>query len=114
MGEDTVHEFKDVQSFNNFITKNEFVVISFSAIWCGPIEAISPVFTSLSEEYPEIKFVKIDIDELEELSQTYGVTTMPTFKFLRCSGVIDECLGANPDELTSKVKAFSEQAKANE
>ncbi|KAJ2248100.1 thioredoxin trx1 [Coemansia sp. RSA 1807] len=112
MGAATVHEFKDTQAFKDFIAKNEFVVIDFSATWCGPCKLISPKFTKLSEEHPEVKFVKIDVDDMNEIAQVYGVSAMPTFKFLRNSETIDECVGANPVNLTEKVKAFSEQAKA--
>ncbi|KAJ2129548.1 hypothetical protein GGH17_004061 [Coemansia sp. RSA 788] len=49
---------------------------------------------------------------MNEIAQVYGVSAMPTFKFLRNSETVDECVGANPVNLTDKVKAFSEQAKA--
>ncbi|KAJ2717847.1 thioredoxin trx1 [Coemansia sp. D1744] len=112
MGAATVHEFKDTQAFKDFIAKNEFVVIDFSATWCGPCKLISPKFTKLSEEHPDVKFVKLDVDEMGEIAQVYGVAAMPTFKFLRNAKNVDECVGANPTKLTEKVKAFSEQAKA--
>ncbi|KAJ2140391.1 thioredoxin trx1 [Coemansia sp. RSA 678] len=112
MGAATVHEFKDAQAFNDFIAKNEFVVIDFSATWCGPCKLISPKFAKLSEEHPEVKFVKLDVDEMGEVAQVYGVAAMPTFKFLRNSENVDEFVGANPTKLTEKIKAFSEQAKA--
>ncbi|KAJ2123851.1 glycerol ether metabolic process [Coemansia sp. RSA 720] len=113
MSEDTVHKFNDEQSFNDFIKNNEYVVIFFTATWSGPSNMISPMFTNLSEKHPEVKFVKIDIDELEELSQTYGAKTLPTFKLLHNSAVVDGCVGANPNELVSKVRMFSDQASAN-
>ncbi|KAJ1745205.1 thioredoxin trx1 [Coemansia sp. RSA 2167] len=112
MGAATVHEFKDTQAFNDFIAKNEFVVIDFSATWCGPCKLISPKFTKLSEEHPDVKFVKLDVDEMGEIAQVYGVAAMPTFKFLRNAKNVDEFVGANPTKLTEKIKAFSEQAKA--
>ncbi|KAJ2500082.1 thioredoxin trx1 [Coemansia sp. RSA 1972] len=112
MGAATVHEFKDAQAFNDFIAKNEFVVIDFSATWCGPCKLISPKFAKLSEEHPEVKFVKLDVDEMGEIAQVYGVAAMPTFKFLHNAKNVDEFVGANPGKLTEKIKAFSEQAKA--
>ncbi|KAJ2666427.1 thioredoxin trx1 [Coemansia sp. RSA 1199] len=113
MSADTVHKFNNKQSFNDFINNNEYVVIFFTATWCGPSKMISPIFTKLSEEHLEVKFVKIDIDELEEISQTYDTRTLPTLKFLHSSAVVDEFIGTNLNELFNKVRNFSDQTSAN-
>ncbi|KAJ1854123.1 thioredoxin trx1 [Coemansia sp. RSA 1822] len=113
MSEDTIHEFNDEHPFNDFIKNNEYVVIFFTATWSGPSKMISPIFTKLSKNHPEVKFVKLDIDELKELSQTYDAKNLPTFKLLHNSAVVDGCVGANPSELVSKVEKLSDQASAN-
>ncbi|KAJ2475853.1 hypothetical protein IWW56_005223 [Coemansia sp. RSA 2131] len=109
----TVHEFKDKQSFRNFITKNKYVVILFSATYCESSKKMIPVFINISKDHPEVKFVKIDIDKLGEIAQVYGVTDTPTFKFLRSSEVVDECFDDVGIELNNMVVEFNEQAKGN-
>lgn len=40
------------------------VIANFSATWCGPCKMIAPYYCELSEHYPSIMFLLIDVDEL--------------------------------------------------
>jgi len=40
------------------------VVANFSASWCGPCRVISPVYAEMSQTYPQLMFLTIDVDEL--------------------------------------------------
>ena len=54
------------------------VVVDFFATWCGPCKMLGPVFEELSTEINDIKFVKVDIDEHEDLCRKYKVMSVPT------------------------------------
>jgi thioredoxin 1 len=57
-----------------FILPTEgYVLICAGATWCGPCKAIAPFFNSLKEKYPSIKFLKIDIDENQEMARKYKI-----------------------------------------
>jgi len=75
------------------------VVVDFSATWCGPCQAIGPVFVSLSEKYSNVKFVKIDVDELQDVAQSCNVTAMPTFHAYFNGQLVDTLTGADPRKL---------------
>ncbi|OVA17312.1 Translation initiation factor IF2/IF5 [Macleaya cordata] len=42
----------------------KIVVANFSASWCGPCRMLAPLYGELSEKYPTLMFLTIDVDEL--------------------------------------------------
>jgi thioredoxin 1 len=60
------------------------VVIDVYASWCGPCQHMMPIFAELEKELGEqYKFAKLNVDEARELSIKFGVTSVPTFIFIR-------------------------------
>ena len=52
------------------------VIVDFWAEWCGPCHAVAPVLDRIAEEH-ELKLVKVNIDEQQDLAQRYGVASIP-------------------------------------
>ena len=52
---------------------------------------MSPFFTALSKKYTSIKFIKVDVDELDEVTDKAGVTAVPAFVMYSNGEVIDRC-----------------------
>lgn len=61
------------ENFEDLI--KEKVLVDFYANWCGPCKMIAP---ELERVESSVKVVKVDVDEFEELSRTYGVMSIPT------------------------------------
>ena len=53
---------------------------------CPPCKMIKPVYESLSEEYPDISFGKIDIDDNQDSAMEYEISSVPTFVFFNDKG----------------------------
>ncbi|KAJ1921137.1 hypothetical protein IWQ60_006828 [Tieghemiomyces parasiticus] len=103
-----VVEVKSKAEFDDLIKNNARVIVDFSATWCGPCKTIAPIFAKLSETYGNIKFVKVDVDDVAEVAQAYSVTAMPTFLSFKDGSVVGEPLrGANPSALTAQVNMLS-------
>ena len=84
------------------------VVIDFHATWCGPCKRIAPLFQEIAGKYPQVSFFKVDVDEASELSEKFGIESLPTFVFLVNGKITRRMEGANPNELLSIVDALSE------
>lgn len=60
------------------------VIVDFWAEWCGPCHAVAPVLDRIVEERSgEVKLVKVNIDEQQDLAQRYGVASIPTMILFR-------------------------------
>ncbi len=65
------------ENFNELI-KEGVVIVDMFATWCGPCKMLGPIVEELSNEYENVKFVKIDVDECEEIAKRYGIMSIPT------------------------------------
>jgi len=79
-------------------------VLYFTAKWCGPCQRISPVFKTLAENNPGIKFFKIDVDFNDDLTTGFGVQSMPTFFFIKAKNDYKSFTGADEIKLKEHIK----------
>ncbi|XP_011425198.2 thioredoxin-like protein 1 [Crassostrea angulata] len=82
----------------------KLVVVDYYATWCGPCRRIAPVYGELSLKYPNVVFLKVDVDQCQETAQSQGVTAMPTFIFYKNKVKVDEMKGADAAALEEKIK----------
>ncbi|KAJ4970813.1 hypothetical protein NE237_003912 [Protea cynaroides] len=86
----------------------KFVVVNFSASWCGPCKIIAPLYSELSQKYDALMFLTVDVDELTEFSSSWDIRATPTFFFLRDGQQVDKLVGANKPELQRKIIKIAE------
>lgn len=82
---------------------NKLVVIDFYATWCGPCKMIAPKIEELSAELTDVVFLKVDVDECEDIAMEYDISSMPTFVFVKESKKVEQFSGANYDKLKASI-----------
>ena len=67
-------------------------------------QVIAPKVVEFSKQYPNATYLKVDVDDLSELAQEYGIRAMPTFLIFKDGEKVEEIVGANPVKLEEKIK----------
>jgi thioredoxin 1 len=96
------------ENFEEIINKNDFVIIDFWAPWCGPCQGFAPVFTDISEKYPDIVFAKVNTEEQQELGGHFQIRSIPTLMVFREQVILYSEAGAMQ---ASEFEKLIEQAK---
>ena len=85
------------------------VVIDFFATWCGPCKRIAPAFEDLADKYfPVVTFLKVDVDQSAELVNTFDISAMPTFVFLKDGKIIKKVEGADIREINNGLSLLTQ------
>ena len=74
-----VKQLATIEEFQKAIKDNANVVMDFTASWCPPCQMIAPHFQTMSEEFENVQFYKIDVDENGDAAEEAGISCMPTF-----------------------------------
>lgn len=85
--------------------EGKIILANFSASWCGPCKLIAPYYAELSEKYPSLMFLLIDVDEMTDLSTSYDIKATPSIFFLKNGEQISKLVGCNKPELLKKITA---------
>lgn len=92
-------EYATKDNFSDLIREG-LVLVDFYADWCGPCKMLGPVLDNLAEELKgKVKIVKVNVDELSEIAQEYGVMSIPTLILFNNGLVQKQTVGFLPKEM---------------
>lgn len=99
-----VIQISDLDEYNLIVNTNDKVVVDFSAQWCGPCKRIAPLFKKLSEQYADIVFIKVDVDDAPEIAAEENISAMPTFHAYHNGNRVKTLTGASEEKVASMIK----------
>jgi len=82
------------QSFEKEVLQSEKpVLVDFYADWCGPCKMLAPIMQEIANENENIKVVKVNIDEAQDLAEKYDVMSIPTTVVIKNGQEINRTVG---------------------
>ena len=87
------------------INSDKTVLIDFYADWCGPCKMISPVIEAVAKENQDIKVVKVNVDDAQDLAIQYDVMSIPTLVLIKNGQEANRVVGlVDKNEVLNLVK----------
>jgi len=87
------------------LNAKQTVLLDFWAPWCGPCRMLSPLVDQVAGEHPEIKVVKVNIDDEQELAAQFGIMSIPTLVVVKNGREARRAVGMMPKaEILALVK----------
>ena len=69
-----------MSDYKEAMNDKEYTIVDFYATWCPPCVTATPIFAKMSNDFPQVTFLKVDVDMNKEIAQAEGIEAMPTFK----------------------------------
>lgn len=75
----------------------EKILVDFYADWCGPCKMLMPRLETMESEYPNVKFVKLNVDHSKDYTVSMGIRSVPTVVFFDGTKLINQSSGIQSD-----------------
>ena len=101
------------QSYDELITfsttnPTKLIVLDFKASWCGPCRAMKSFIEYLQNEYPNVVFEEIDIENeaLSSITEKFDIAKVPTLIYMKNGTVYHSLIGTNKENIENAVNEY--------
>jgi thioredoxin 1 len=105
----TLQDVSDANFQAEVIESDAPVLVDFWAPWCGPCRVVAPVLEEIAGERPDLRIVKLNVDDNQQTAAAFDVLSIPTMILFKNGQVAKKIVGAYPKR---KLEAELEPALA--
>ena len=92
----TLNDVTDTNFQAEVIESGQPVLVDFWAPWCGPCRVVAPVLEEIAAERPDLKIVKLNVDENQQTAADFQVLSIPTMIIFKGGEAVKKVIGAYP------------------
>jgi len=86
-------------------------VVDFFGTWCPPCQRLLQMLPDIAKAFPNVTFMKVDIDKNEDLAGKYSISSVPHIKFFKATSEtsineVGSVLGCKPDAIREKCQSL--------
>lgn len=85
------------------LDSTQIVVVDFYADWCGPCQMLGPVLEEIATNHPNLKVVKINVDNNMDICSTYHISSIPNVMIFKEGKVADKFVGFQSKEKVEEI-----------
>ena len=88
-------------NFDTEVTQsNQPVLVDFWAVWCGPCQTQGPIVEDVAKAMEgKAKIGKLNVDENPQVSQKFGIMSIPTLMIFKGGTVVKQFIGVQSKEV---------------
>lgn len=111
----SVIHIKGTEQFKKDILEHKGLsIVDFWAERCGPCRMLGPIIEQLAEKFPNVKIAKVNVEDNQELSAAFQVSSIPVVYFIKDGNVIEKLVGVNPPTVyEEKIAEYSAPTTEN-
>jgi thioredoxin 1 len=92
----TLQDVSDANFQAEVIESETPVLVDFWAPWCGPCRVVAPVLEEIAGERPDLRIVKLNVDDNQQTAAAFEVLSIPTMILFKNGQVAKKIIGAYP------------------
>jgi thioredoxin 1 len=87
-------------NFDTEVMKSDTpVLVDFWAVWCGPCQMQGPIVEEVAKAMEgKVKVGKMNVDENPQVSQQFGIMSIPTIMIFKSGTVVKQFIGVQSKE----------------